>query len=212
MDCCDDPPAAVRLRGRTRGAVNAPRSRLTDFEQVLLGMISLQPSTGYDLKRRFATTSLGVYPPSSGALYPALERLAGRGLLASEASGALPQAARGRPRRRYRLTDDGRQAHLDWVRQPVVPETVAQDLGLHLLRFVMMAQVLPVEAVVGFLTSLRAARADLVGSLEQQADAIDAAGNPYPALAVEHGLAVHRASLAWTERAIARLTADSPRG
>jgi DNA-binding PadR family transcriptional regulator len=185
-----------------------PRSRLTGFEQALLGMISLQPSTGYDLKRRFATTSLGVYQPSSGALYPALERLERRGLLASE---ALPQAARGRPRRRYRLTDDGRQAHLDWLRQPVAPDTVAQDLGLHLLRFVMMPQLLPAEAVVGFLTSLRAALEGLVGALEQQADALDAAANPYPALAVGHGLAVHRASLAWAEQAIARL-ADSSRG
>ena len=52
-----------------------PRSRLTGFEQVLLGMIFTQPSTGYDLKRRFATTPLGVYQPSSGALYPALGRL-----------------------------------------------------------------------------------------------------------------------------------------
>jgi PadR family transcriptional regulator, regulatory protein AphA len=187
--------------------VKAPRSRLTGFEQVLLGMISLQQSTGYDLKRRFATTSLGVYQPSSGALYPALDRLERRGLLASE---ALPRAGHGRPRRRYRLTDDGRQAHLDWVRQPVVPETVAQDLGLHLLRFVMMAQVLPEETVVGFLTSLRAALAGLVGSLEQQADAIDAVANPYAGLAVEHGLAVHQASLAWAEQAITRL-AQSPR-
>jgi PadR family transcriptional regulator, regulatory protein AphA len=191
-----------------RGAVNPPRSRLTAFEQVLLGMISLQPSTGYELKRRFATTPLGVYQPSSGALYPALERLERRGLLASE---ALPQTQHGRPRRRYQLTKDGRQAHLDWVRAPVVPETVAQDLGLHLLRFAMMPQVLPEEAVVAFLTSLRAALAGFVASLEQQADAIDAAGNPYAALAVEHGLAVHRASLAWAGQAIARL-AQSPRG
>ena len=190
-----------------RGAVNPPRSRLTAFEQVLLGMISLQPSTGYDLKRRFATTPLGVYQPSSGALYPALERLERRGLLASE---ALPQTQHGRPRRRYELTQDGRQAHLDWVRAPVVPETVAQDLGLHLLRFVMMPQVLPADAVVGFLTGLRAALAGFVASLEQQAAAIDAAGNPYAALAVEHGLAVHRASMAWAEQAITRL-ADSSR-
>lgn len=187
--------------------MSVPRSRLTGFEQALLGMISLQPSTGYDLKRRFATTSLGVYQPSSGALYPALERLEQRGLLASE---ALPQAAHGRPRRRYRLTNDGRQAHLDWLRQPVVPETVAQDLGLHLLRFVMMPQVLPADTVIGFLTSLRAALEGLVGGLERQAAAIDAAANPYPALAVEHGLAVHRASLAWADQAIARL-ADSSR-
>src|SRR6202020_3214080 len=99
-----------------RAAVNAPRSRLTGFEQVLLGMVSLQPSTGYDLKRRFATTSLGVYQPSSGALYPALERLERRGLLASE---SLPQAEHGRPPRRYRLAHDGRQAPLGWRRAAI---------------------------------------------------------------------------------------------
>ena len=184
-----------------------PRSRLTSFEHVLLGMIFIQPSTGYDLKRRFATTAMGVYQPSSGALYPALDRLERRGLLRSQAPRPVEG---GRPRRVYHLTEEGRQAHLDWVREPVVPQTAPQDLGLHLLRFVMMAQVLPEKTVIGFLTSLRTALAGFVGSLEEQAAAIETAGNPYPALAVEHGLAVHRASLAWADQAIARLT-QSPR-
>jgi hypothetical protein len=38
---------------------------------------------------------------------------------------------------------------------------------------------------------------------------MDTAGNPYAGLAVAHGLAVHRASLAWAEQAITRL-AQSP--
>jgi PadR family transcriptional regulator AphA len=184
-----------------------PRSRLTSFEHVLLGMIFLQPSTGYDIKRRFATTPMGVYQPSSGSLYPALDRLERRGLLSSH---ALRPTGGGRPRRLYDLTDDGRQAHIDWVCQPVVPETVAQDLGMHLLRFVMMANVLPQDAVLGFLASLRVALAEFVASLERLTGATDAGENPYPKLALEHGLAVHRASLAWAEQAITSLAADSP--
>jgi DNA-binding PadR family transcriptional regulator len=171
-------------------------------------MIFTQPSTGYDLKRRFATTPMGVYQPSSGALYPALDRLQRRGLLRDTGP---PPTEGGRPRRLYQLTEEGRRAHLDWLREPVVPETVAQDLGLHLLRFAMMAQALPEDAVREFLDSLRAALAGFVAALERQADAMDTAVNPYPRLAVEHGLAVHRASLAWAEQAIARLAADSPR-
>jgi PadR family transcriptional regulator AphA len=186
--------------------VPTPRSRLTSFEHVLLGMIFIQPSTGYDLKRRFATTPIGVYQPSSGALYPALDRLERRGLLRSEAP--RPTVG-GRLRRLYHLTEDGRQAHLGWVREPVVPETVAQDLGLHLLRFAMMARVLPEDEVVEFLASLRAALAGFVASLEQSASATEAGGDPYAGLAVEHGLAVHRASLAWADEAISRLAADA---
>ena len=140
-----------------------PRSQLTPFEQVLLGMIFSQPASGYDLKRQFATTPMGVYQPSSGALYPALERLERRGLLRSD---TLQPAAGGRPRRVYRLSPDGRQAHLGWVREPVRPETVAQDLGLHLLRFVMMADVLPPDELLGFLGSLRSALASFVTGLE----------------------------------------------
>ena len=34
--------------------------QLTQFEHILLGMICLQPSSGYDLKRRFALTPLGM--------------------------------------------------------------------------------------------------------------------------------------------------------
>jgi hypothetical protein len=82
----------------------------------------------------------------------------------------------------------------------------------HLLRFVMMAQVLPEEAVAGFLDSLRAALAGFVAALERQVGAADVGGNPYAGLAVEHGLAVHRDSLAWAEQAIGRVAADSALG
>jgi DNA-binding PadR family transcriptional regulator len=186
--------------------VPTPRSRLTSFEHVLLGMIFIEPSTGYDLKRQFATTAMGVYQPSSGALYPALDRLERQGLLRSE---VLRPTGHGRPRRLYQLTEDGRQAHLGWVREPVAPATVSQDLGLHLLRFVMMAQVLPVEAVIEFLDSLRSALAGFVASLEKSASAAEVSGNPYAELAIAHGLSVHRASLAWAEQAIARLAAGA---
>ena len=179
-----------------------PRSQLTPFEHVLLGMIFIRPSSGYDLKRRFATSPMGVYQPSSGALYPALGRLERRGLLGSE---TLRPAAGGRPRRVYRLTAEGREAHLGWIRKPVDPETVSPDLGMHLLRFVMMAEVLPVDEVLGFLASLRAALAGFVAALEQAAAGPDLAANSAARLAVEHGLAVHRASLAWTGQAISAL-------
>ena len=53
--------------------------QLTTFEHILLGLICLSPSSGYDLKRIFAATPMGIYQPSSGALYPALRRLEQRG-------------------------------------------------------------------------------------------------------------------------------------
>jgi len=175
---------------------------LTGFEQVLLGLIVGEPSSGYALKVYLTTTPASVYQPSSGALYPALKRLEQYGLLQS----GLTVAAGRRKRRVYHATAAGIAAHVAWVRQPVQPETIAQDLGLHLMRFVFISGLLPKHEMLVFLDSLADALEALVGDLERFSAAVTAgtatgAGDAvHSALALEHGIAVHRASLAWARR------------
>ncbi len=178
--------------------------RLTDFEHLLLGLICAEPSSGYDLKRAFATTPIGVYQPSSGALYPALRRLQSKGLIQSQpptAAGVAP----GRRRSVYQATPAGRAAHESWVRTPVEAANVARDLGLHLMRFVMMEPLLTRHEVLGFLCGLRDALAALVAELERYTGAATFEGL-HPGLALDHGIQVHRASLDWAEHAITSLT------
>jgi len=177
--------------------------QLTSFEHVLLGLICLAPSSGYDLKRIFAATPMGVYQPSSGSLYPALRRLETRGLIQ-----AVPQDGTGdsaRHRRVYEPTQAGRPANMAWLREPVEPSTVARDLGLHLMRFVMMEHVFSREEILGFLDNLRESLAAFTAGLESYA--ATARPDGHPGLALDHGLAVYRASLSWTEEAIAALRA-----
>jgi PadR family transcriptional regulator AphA len=183
-----------------------PAPQLTDFEEVLLGLICMGPSSGYDLKRAFSTTPLGVYQPSSGALYPALARLADKGLIELQAS----HAATGPGRRRlvYEATPSGRSANIAWLRAPVSPGTVSRDLGLHLMRFVMMEAVLSGDEVLGWLRDLTDALSIFVAGVERYRAA--AAGPAHAALALDHGIAVHRASLAWA-RATWEMLATAPR-
>jgi DNA-binding PadR family transcriptional regulator len=179
--------------------------QLTTFEHILLGLLCATPSSGYDLKRRFATTPMGVYQPSSGALYPALRRLDATGLIRAEAQ---PRQA-GRParnRRVYEATRVGRAVHSGWLSTPIEPATVGRDLGLHLMRFVMMEHVLSPGDVLTFLHSLADALAAFVAQLDQFATAADL-GDRHPRLALEHGLVVHRASLRWARQAIKALSA-----
>jgi PadR family transcriptional regulator, regulatory protein AphA len=186
-----------------------PGSRLTGFEQVLIGLIVLQPRSGYDLKRHFASTPSSVYQPSSGALYPALRRLEGQGLL-QQAPDADRLGDRTRRRRHvYQATPRGREVHGAWIREPVNPSTVAQDLGMHLMRFVMMEGQLPRAEILAFLSSLQAALADFLAAIEQYTAAMASSGQPeHVRLALEHGIAVHRASLDWTAEAIVVLSAS----
>lgn len=183
--------------------------QLTSFEHVLLGLVCLSPSSGYDLKRVFAATPMGVYQPSSGALYPALRRLEAKGLVQAKPLDRVSESAR--HRRVYESTQAGRTAHVAWLRAPIEPSTAARDIGLHLLRFVMMEPEFAPEEVVGFLDSLKDALAAFTAGLERYAAAAHLDGR-HPRLALEHGVAVHRASLQWAEQAIAALRAASTPG
>jgi DNA-binding PadR family transcriptional regulator len=180
--------------------------QLTPFEHILLGMICLAPSSGYDLKRIFATTPMGLYQPSSGALYPALRRLEHKGLVRAQApDGRGGQSAR--HRRVYEPAEAGQAAHMGWLRTPVEPATVGRDLGLHLMRFVMMEHLLPRDDVLTFLRSLADALAALTAQLEKYTTTAVDLANRHPRFALDHGVAVHQASLRWAEDTIAALSA-----
>lgn len=177
--------------------------QLTPFEHILIGLVCLSPASGYDLKRIFAATPMGIYQPSSGSLYPALRRLEAKGLL--EALDGSGESAR--HRRVYEPTQAGRAAHGTWLRTPVEVSTVSRDLGLHLMRFVMMEHASSREEVLSFLDNLKDALEAFIAGLERYAAATGQLDDRHPGLALDHGLAVHRASLRWTRHAIAALPA-----
>jgi PadR family transcriptional regulator, regulatory protein AphA len=178
--------------------------QLTAFEHILLGLVCIDPSSGYDLKRIFAATPMGIYQPSSGALYPALRRLEDRDMVRAQAL-AEGGGASARHRRVYEPTAAGRATHLSWLRTPVEQATVGRDLGLHLMRFVMMERAFPSDQVIAFLQSLADALEVSVAQLELYTATAEMPDR-HPRLALDHGLAVHRTSLDWARRTAAALS------
>lgn len=174
---------------------------LTDFERVLLGLIASQPRSGYGLRKLLADSPASTYAPSPGALYPALRRLAARGLLASrtEPSAGL------RAQHVYSVTEAGHAAFLHWLREPVRPATVGADMGLHLMRFALMEGELPGEEVAAFLADLEAALAGLVAATEDYLASGAETGRQHAQLALRHGVASARSSLRWARAARAAL-------
>jgi DNA-binding PadR family transcriptional regulator len=187
-------------------SADAARRPLTDFEQVLLGVIAAAPCSGYGLKKMFNASPAGVYQPSPGALYPALRRLEARGLLRAENKVSSGRRAL----RLYHVTEAGRAAHLDWLRQPVAAATVATDLAQHLMRFALMEHQLGRKAVLGFLNDLAIALDSFVSGLERYLASGAQSSYRQAELAIEHGIAVHRASLEWARSALAELADSHP--
>ena len=173
---------------------------------MLLGFITREPLSGYGLKKRFSASPAGLYQPSPGALYPALRRLVTRGLLSVEETVSHGR----RELRLYHATEAGRAVHLDWLRQPVDPARVVADLGMHLMRFAMMENQLEREEVLAFLRSLAGALDAFVSGVEEYLASGAQSGRRHAELALQHGIAMHRASLDWARSAIAALAVPRP--
>src|SRR5215469_8409813 len=66
----------------------------------LLSMLGEAPMHGYELMKRLAERSGGIYRASAGTIYPTLQQLEDEGLVASETQEG---------KKIYRLTDSGRR-------------------------------------------------------------------------------------------------------
>jgi DNA-binding PadR family transcriptional regulator len=85
------------------GPPRGPRARRGDVRAALLVLLAEEPRNGYQLMQEIEQRSEGVWRPSPGSVYPALQQLEDEGLVRVE-SGAGGKA--------YALTDEGR-AHVE---------------------------------------------------------------------------------------------------
>jgi hypothetical protein len=87
----------------------------------------------------------------------------------------------------------------------VVPETVAAELGQHLMRFSLMENYLERAEVIAFLADLGDALDGFVRGMEQFVASRQGVLPRHAVLALEHGIVMHRASLEWARSAMAVL-------
>jgi DNA-binding PadR family transcriptional regulator len=85
------------------GGRGGPRARRGEIRAALLVLLAEEPRNGYGLMQEIERRSEGVWRPSPGSVYPALQQLEDEGLVrAEEREGS----------RVFTLTDEGR-AHVD---------------------------------------------------------------------------------------------------
>ena len=102
------------------GPPRGPRARRGDVRAALLVLLQEEPRNGYQLMQEIGERSDGVWTPSPGSVYPALQQLEDEGLV----------AVQGQERKLYALTDEGRayvEANADELGTPW--DAVKQDVG-----------------------------------------------------------------------------------
>ena len=109
--------------GRTK-FMRGPRVKRGDVRAAALALLAEEPRNGYQIIQEIGERSGGVWRPSPGSVYPALQQLEDEALIQAE----TPEGGR----RRYTLTAEGQDyvtAHPDEVGAPwdVVARSVGDD-------------------------------------------------------------------------------------
>jgi DNA-binding PadR family transcriptional regulator len=92
-------PNVFGRRMRGRGPGGGPRRRRGDVRAALLALLAERPMHGYEMIQELEERTSGMWRPSPGAVYPALQLLDDQGLV---------QAVEVDGKKRYELTDTGR--------------------------------------------------------------------------------------------------------
>jgi DNA-binding PadR family transcriptional regulator len=122
------------------------------LEHAILGTLSHQPRSGYDVRRAFLT-NLRYYSDSPGSIYPALRRLEARGWIEP---APVAEPGESRSRRPFTLTAAGRQELISWLERPIAEGDIADRLSELFLRFTYMGANVPREKTLVFLRDLEA--------------------------------------------------------
>ncbi len=94
----------------------------------LLGLLSLRPMSGYDIRQLIQRSIGHFWSESYGQIYPGLKRLAAAGLVAKKT-----ERKKGSPDRHvYSLTAEGREQLRRWLKLPVAEEVARNELLLKL--------------------------------------------------------------------------------
>lgn len=106
--------------------MTAIRDSRTRF--ALMGLLTIGPMTGYEMRKFIEKTISHFWRESFGNIYPILRRLRSEGLVSCKT-----QRRSGRPGRQvYRLTSKGRTLFRSWLIEPTAREQIKSELLLKL--------------------------------------------------------------------------------
>ena len=157
----------------------------------LLGFLHQGPMSGWDLAATAQTVIGDFWSLTRSQVYRELSAMAAAGLVEAGEPGP-------RERRAYTLTQRGREAFAEWIRQ----EPPSEIIRFPLLLTISLGRHLERDQLGHFIETHRAVHAQRLAGYEQQHAALtDLPGpDPHVLATLEFGLAYERAVLAWFNR------------
>lgn len=176
--------------------------RNSSSAQALLGLLTIEPMSGYEL-RQIVRQSIGhMWSESYGQIYPNLKKLAAEGLIAGRT-----EKHEGKPdKHTYSITAKGRERLKQWLALPPQPEVPRNEL---LLKIFFGAQTSP-QTLIGYIEQMlkeqralfenfRRVERDEIGKNSQYPDA------PFWKISARFGQLEMEAHVRWAEETLSEL-------
>jgi len=168
----------------------------------ILGMLSIAPMSGYDIKKKVETSISNFWSESYGQIYPVL-----RNLIAEKLVTKTVEREGGKPDRHvYALTASGRKELRRWLHEGFAPKIQRNEF---LLKLFFGEEITP-RANIAHVEQFRELQRGLLkkyGAVEKQITR-EYAGNsnaPYWLMTVRYGQHVSRSLLQWCDKTLAEL-------
>ena len=167
----------------------------------IVGLLSIEPMSGYDLRKILLTTGMQAFSASPGAIYPALRRIEKDGRI----KGAVEKKDTLRPRMVFTLSKRGRAAFVESLTQPVTREDVVRRMDSLLLRFSFMSELVGADKMADFLRAFAKETEgyfrELKAELREYAPGMLFSGRA----ALEQGIGSYRTTALWARKTLAEL-------
>lgn len=173
---------------------------LTTLDYAILGLLTQNAQSGYQIRQVFETTAMGNYSSSPGSIYPALKKLQKLGLVDKPDSQAKKSP--------FHISESGSRAVRQWLETPITNGDVPKNMSALLLRFAFMDEAVSLGTKLTFLHDFEQACQQYLDSLldfhKKQSQYMPING----LLAFELGITSYETHIAWARQAILKLNSS----
>jgi len=168
----------------------------------LLGLLAIEPMSGYDLGLTIRASVGHFWNESYGQIYPNLKRLAAGGFV-----GSKMERQKGKPDRRiYSITTKGRERLAAWLAVEPQPEIARNEFLLKLF----FGERIPADTLIGYVERMVERETVVLEKLtrvehEEIAQNQHYPGAPYWKMAARFGQFELEAHIHWAEETLAEL-------
>ncbi len=167
------------------------------IDYVLLGMLSHEELTGYDIKKRLENRFKFFWNASYGSIYPALANLEQEKKITSKSCDE-----NGRERIVYTITEEGRNTLCSWLQKPVVKDELRYETLLKLFFGNEVGPEVTIHHIKAFQSKIEKELSFLKGYTKQLEKYNTDPAHQYYLLTVKFGVRSYESYLEWCNDAI----------